>query len=110
MERKECGSIPIFSKVIITLITIIAQQRTYNRRVYAAHFVEREIIEFAPSRLPQKKLFYHSGKRDGVNTTTLVVMPDYKRRLCYTKVKVITEVTIIGYYSYHQRKNKKARI
>jgi len=37
-----------------------------NMRVYDAHVIERYIIEFAPSRLPQKEFAYHSGKRDGV--------------------------------------------
>jgi len=27
-----------------------------NKRVYDAHFIERDIIEFAPCRLPQKKM------------------------------------------------------
>jgi len=30
----------------------------YNKRVYDALFIERQIIQFVPSRLPQKEFVY----------------------------------------------------
>jgi len=50
------------------------QGTSANKRVYDAHVIERNIIEFAPSRLPQEKFVYHSGKRDGVRLHTFAAI------------------------------------